>query len=58
MRPPETICSPDRCGEMARLYRIRQKFHEVFGSALTLPDEVVLQRYTLTSEGDLVMILR
>jgi len=40
------------------LCRIREKFREVFGSALTLPDEVVITRYCLTSDGDLVMILR
>jgi hypothetical protein len=58
MQQPETRCSPGTCGDTIRLYRIREKFHDVFGTSLTLPDEVVLQRYSLTSDGDLVMILR
>jgi hypothetical protein len=38
--------------------RIREKFHEMFGLALTLPDDEVAKKFSLTDEGDLVMILR
>ncbi|MDD1694005.1 MAG: hypothetical protein LUQ71_04720 [Methanoregula sp.] len=38
--------------------RIREKFHEVFGGRCTLRDETLVQRYRLTSEGDLVMFIR
>lgn len=38
--------------------RIREKFFDTFGLALTLPDDAIRKRFSLTSEGDLVMILR
>ena len=41
-----------------RLDRIREKFHDVFGSECTLRDDVLLQRYNLTNDGDLVMFVR
>ena len=42
----------------AHIRRIREKFHETFGLALTLPDNDVLKKFSLTPDGDLVMILR
>lgn len=41
-----------------QLKRIREKFFDTFGLALTLPDDAVRQRFSLTDDGDLVMILR
>jgi len=40
------------------LDRIREKFHEVFGRDCPFPDDMILQRYDLTNDGDLVMFLR
>ncbi|MFA6331951.1 MAG: hypothetical protein WCX22_03275 [Methanoregula sp.] len=40
------------------LDRIREKFHEVFGNDCPLQDDMILQRYNLTNEGDLVMFLQ
>jgi hypothetical protein len=37
---------------------IRAKFREVFGRECTLRDEMVLRRYTITAEGDLVMFVQ
>jgi len=41
-----------------RLDRIREKFHEVFGSECTLRDDVLLKRYNLSPDGELIMIIR
>ena len=41
-----------------QIRRIREKYREVFGLALTLPDEAVIKKFLLTRDGDLVMILR
>ena len=38
--------------------RIREKIREVFGRDTSMNDDVLLRRYTLSNEGDLVMILR
>ncbi|HII99431.1 MAG TPA: hypothetical protein HA272_09335 [Methanoregula sp.] len=38
--------------------KIREKFFDTFGLALTLPDDAVRKRFSLTSDGDLVMILK
>lgn len=38
--------------------RIREKIREVFGRDTSMHDDILLKRYTLSSEGDLVMILR
>ena len=41
-----------------RLDRIREKFLEVFGSECTLRDDVLLKRYNLSPDGDLIMFIR
>jgi len=41
-----------------RLGRIREKFHEVFGSECTLRDDVLLKRYNLSPDGELIMFIR
>ena len=38
--------------------RIREKYREVFGSEITMRDDALLRRYTLTLDGDLVLILK
>lgn len=40
------------------LDRIREKFHEVFGSECTLRDDVLLRRYNLSPDGELIMFIR
>jgi hypothetical protein len=40
------------------LHRIREKIKEVFGRETSLNDEVLSKRYTISSEGDLIMIIR
>jgi hypothetical protein len=40
------------------LQQIREKFRDIFGSEITMTDEVLIQRYRVSSEGDLIMILR
>ena len=37
---------------------IRAKFREVFGRECVLRDDALLQKYTVTAEGDLLMFLR
>ena len=41
-----------------RLDRIREKFHEVFGSECTLRDDVLMKRYNLSPDGELIMFIR
>ena len=38
--------------------KIREKFFDTFGLALTLSDDAVRQRFSITTDGDLVMILK
>jgi hypothetical protein len=40
------------------LDRIREKFHEVFGSECTLRDDVLMKRYNLSLDGELIMFIR
>jgi hypothetical protein len=40
------------------LDRIRAKFHEVCGSECTLRDDVLMKRYNLSPDGDLIMFIR
>ncbi|MFA4876342.1 MAG: hypothetical protein WC586_02940 [Methanoregula sp.] len=57
--------SPDR-GKDARVARyddekiakIREKISMVFGRASTWDDVIISERYNLTPEGDLVMIIK
>jgi hypothetical protein len=37
---------------------VREKFREVFGCECTIRDEVLLRRYSLSDEGDLILFLR
>ncbi|MGA2121781.1 MAG: hypothetical protein ABSG49_07025 [Methanoregula sp.] len=38
--------------------RIRVKFQEVFGRECTMRDDALLQKYTITVDGDLIMYVR
>jgi len=40
------------------LNRIREKFHEVFGRECTLRDDVLLKKYKLSVDGELIMFIR
>jgi hypothetical protein len=40
------------------LDRLREKFHDVFGRECTLRDDVLLKRYNLSPDGDLIMFIR
>jgi hypothetical protein len=37
---------------------IRQKIKEIFGSDCELNDDLLLKRYTITTDGDLVVIVK
>jgi hypothetical protein len=41
-----------------KIMRIREKIEVVFGSRSTWDDLTISQRYNITPEGDLIMILR
>ncbi|HUT38256.1 MAG TPA: hypothetical protein VMW77_03025 [Methanoregula sp.] len=41
-----------------RIIQIRQKIKEVFGWNCTMKDDVLVQRYSMTSDGELIMILK
>jgi hypothetical protein len=41
-----------------KINRIREKIKLVFGRESLMDDALLLKRYTLTVEGDLVMIIR
>ncbi|MDD5141888.1 hypothetical protein [Methanoregula sp.] len=41
-----------------RLDRIREKFYQVFGRECTLRDDVLLKRYNLSPDGELIMFIR
>ena len=38
--------------------RIREKFHELFGSECALRDDALIKRYTLSPDGDLIIFIR
>jgi hypothetical protein len=37
---------------------IRQKIKEIFGSDCEMDDDILLRRYTITSEGELIVIVK
>jgi len=51
---------PARQGTVKSGYcdRVREKIRDVFGSDCTLPNDLMMKRYAVTSSGDLIMILR
>ncbi|MEI7857564.1 MAG: hypothetical protein WCH85_08685 [Methanomicrobiales archaeon] len=50
--------SPQEEHNSAKLCRIREKIREVFGEETSMNDAMIAHRYTLSSNGDLIMILR
>lgn len=40
------------------LDRIREKYHDVFGSECTLRDDALIKRYNLSPNGDLIMFIQ
>jgi phosphoribosylpyrophosphate synthetase len=44
--------------ESQKTVQIRQKIKEVFGWDCVMKDDLLLNRYTLTSEGDLIVIVK
>jgi phosphoribosylpyrophosphate synthetase len=44
--------------ESQKTVQIRQKIKEVFGWDCGMKDDLLLNRYTLTSEGDLIVIVK
>jgi hypothetical protein len=40
------------------IIQIRQKIKEIFGWDCTMKDDVLVKRYSMTSDGELIMILR
>ena len=44
--------------ESRKTVQIRKKIKEVFGWDCTMKDDVLLDRYTLTSDGDLIVIVK
>ncbi|MFA6225382.1 MAG: hypothetical protein WC620_04150 [Methanoregula sp.] len=49
---------PQKPCSVQTLYRIREKIKEVFGQETSMNDDLLSKRYTLSSDGDLIMILR
>ena len=49
----------DYCEErdLFSLQRIRQKFQIVFGNPCTIGDYILIKRYRVSPEGDLIMII-
>jgi hypothetical protein len=41
-----------------KVTRIREKIEIVFGRAITWDDKTISERYDITNDGDLIMILR
>lgn len=40
------------------LCQIREKIREVFGRETSMNDDILLKRYSISNDGDLIMILR
>jgi len=41
-----------------KIIQIRQKIKEIFGWDCAMNDDILLQRYTVTSDGDLIVIVK
>jgi len=44
--------------ESRKAVQIRQKIKEIFGSDCAMNDDILLKRYTVTSDGDLIVIVK
>ncbi len=53
-----SLAKPQEHYNVQKLCMIREKIKEVFGQETSMNDDVLSKRYTISSEGDLIMILR
>ena len=44
--------------ESRKTVQIRQKIKEIFGWDCAMNDDMLLERYTITSEGELIVIVK
>jgi phosphoribosylpyrophosphate synthetase len=44
--------------ESRKTIQIRKKIKEIFGSDCFMNDDMLLKRYTLTSDGELIVIVK
>ena len=44
--------------ESRKTVQIRQKIKEIFGWDCAMNDEMLLKRYTITSDGELIVIVK
>jgi hypothetical protein len=44
--------------ESRKTLQIRQKIKEIFGWDCTMNDDMLLKRYTVTSDGELIVIVK
>jgi hypothetical protein len=49
---------PTEHSNVQKLCMIREKIKEVFGRETSMNDDILSKRYTISNEGDLIMILR
>jgi hypothetical protein len=54
---PEMMEQPKKY-DSQKTAQIRQKIKEVFGWDCTMTDDTLLKRYSLTTDGDLIMKLK
>jgi hypothetical protein len=58
MLPQSEMIEKPMITESQKTVQIRQKIKEVFGWDCEMKDDLLLNRYTLTSEGDLIVIVK
>jgi hypothetical protein len=51
------ITSPDT-NESRKTIQIREKIKEIFGSECGMNDDMLLKRYTVTRDGELIVIVK
>jgi len=44
--------------ESRKTVQIRKKIKEIFGSDCAMNDDMLLKRYTITSDGELIVIVK
>jgi hypothetical protein len=49
---------PQKQNSVQTFTRLRQKIKDVFGQETSMNDDMLQKRYTLSSDGDLILILR
>jgi len=51
------IITPDT-NESRKTIQIREKIKEIFGSECSMNEDMLLNRYTVTSDGELIVIVK